>query len=213
MQLIKLHKHFDDLQLKFGAKGFNAVYGTGETKSPRVCFVFMNPTGKNISALENWNGIRAPWLGTKNVWKLLTTTEMLSEKLNNEIQSKKSQDWNVEFAKRVYKEIKHNKCFITNLAKYTQKDAAHLPDFVFKEYRGLMFEEIKLLNPKVIIAFGNQVGSILLDKNINVSKYRRRSENLVVNNKTYKVFPVFYPVGQGMRNMGKSIEDIRYILK
>jgi len=213
MQLTELHKHFDILQSKFGAKRLNAIYGAGEIKNPKICFVFMNPTGKNISATKGWDGIRAPWLGTKNVWKLMAAIRVLPDKLNKEIQSKKTQDWNVEFSEKVYREIKSNKCFITNLAKCTQKDASHLPDSVFKEYRNLMLQEIKILNPKIIIAFGNQVSSILLDKNINVSKFRKQFENLAVGEKTHKVFPVFYPVGQGMRNMSKSIEDIKYILK
>ena len=70
MQLTKLHKSFDILQSKFGVNNLNAIYGAGETKSPRLCFIFMNPTGRNISSVKNWRGIRAPWLGTKNIWIL-----------------------------------------------------------------------------------------------------------------------------------------------
>jgi uracil-DNA glycosylase len=212
MQLKQLHKKFDNLQNKFGAKGLSAIYGAGQVRKPRVCFVFMNPTGRNVAAIKKWKGIRAPWLGTKNVWKLFSSVGLLSQKLNEEIQSKKSNDWSIEFSEFVYAELKRNKCFVTNLAKCTQKDAAPLPNSVFKEYRQLMLEEIQLLDPEVIITFGNQVSSILIGKTINVSKYRKLSENLVINNKTYKVYPVFYPVGQGMRNMGKSIEDIKYAL-
>ncbi|MEK6862413.1 MAG: hypothetical protein AABY07_10715, partial [Nanoarchaeota archaeon] len=102
---------------------------------------------------------------------------------------------------------------VTNLAKCTQSDASHLSNAVFEGYKDLMLKEIELLAPKVIIAFGNQVSSILLNKNINVSKYRKQSEVLDINGKEYKVYPVFYPVGQGMRNISKSIEDIRHILK
>src|SRR3954470_10782254 len=115
MQLTKLHKHFDKLQSKFGAKKLNAIYGAGEIHSPTVCFVFMNPTARNVSAVESWNGMRAPWLGTKNTWKLLTAIGLLPKQLNDQIQSKRSQDWDTEFAQNIYKEIKRSKCFITNL--------------------------------------------------------------------------------------------------
>lgn len=30
---------------------------------------------------------------------------------------------------------------------------------------------------------------------------------------TYKVFPVYYPVGNGIFNIDKSIEDIKWIIK
>jgi uracil-DNA glycosylase len=212
MQLTRLHKKFDDLQTKFGEKELSAIYGAGEIHSPEVCFVFMNPTARNISAVKEWKGIRAPWLGTKNTWKLITTVGLLDKELNKQIQSKKH-DWDREFAEKVYQDVKRNKCFITNLAKCTQKDAAHLPNSIFEEYRNLMFEEIKLLNPKIIITFGNQVSSILLNKTINVSRCRKQAENLVIEGKTYKTFPIFYPVGQGMRNMSKAIEDISWVLK
>lgn len=213
MQLKQLHKKFDVLQSKFGARGLQAIYGAGETNTPRICFVFMNPTARNIASTKDWKGIRAPWLGTKNTWKLFAKIGLISEKTNSLIQMKKSQDWDVEFAKKVYLELKQNSCFVTNLAKCTQKDAVHLPNTVFKKYRDIMLEEIKLLNPKIIITFGNQVSSILLNKTINVSKYRKRSENFDIKGKLFKIYPVFYPVGQGMRNINKSIEDIKYILK
>jgi DNA polymerase len=211
MQLKVLHKNFDSLHKKHGDNKFNSIYGAGETKSPLVCFVFMNPTARNVSATKDWNGLRAPWLGTKNVWKLFASIGIISDKLNGEIRSKKSNEWDPKFSNKVYEEIKINKCFITNLAKCTQKDAAHLPDSVFREYRDLMLKEIYLLDPKIIISFGNQVSSILLDKNINVSLTRKKSHELSIEDKIYKVYPVYYPVGQGMRNMEKAVEDIKYI--
>ena len=135
MQLKTLHNRFDTLHKKHGDKKFHSIYGAGETKSPRVCFVFMNPTARNISATKSWKGLRAPWLGTKNTWKLFSLIGMISDKFNKEIQSKRSSEWDPYFSKKVYEEVKKNKCFITNLAKCTQKDAAHLPDSLFKEYR------------------------------------------------------------------------------
>jgi DNA polymerase len=211
MQLKALHNRFDILHKKHGSKKLNSIYGAGETNSPAVCFVFMNPTARNVSAMKSWRGLRAPWLGTKNTWKLFTSIGIISDKLNKEIQSKKSDEWDPKFSNKVYEEIKKNKCFITNLAKCTQKDAAPLPDSVFKEYLGLVKEEIYLLDPKIIISFGNQVSSILLDKSINISRERKKSHGLSIKDRKCKVYPVYYPVGQGMRNVGKAVEDIKYI--
>ena len=35
----------------------------------------------------------------------------------------------------------------------------------------------------------------------------------LLSNDTYKVFPVYYPVGNGIFNIDKSIEDIKWIIK
>lgn len=213
MQLDSLHAQYDVLQNRFGDKGLCTIYGAGETKSPKVCFVFMNPTSKNISTTSSWSGLRAPWLGTKNVWKLFNQIGILRDDLYKEIQEKKSTEWNNDFCNKVYSEIKKSGYFITNLAKCTKIDASPISNAVFKEYRNVMLEEIQLLNPKIVITFGNQVSSILLGKPTNVSSSRRVSHDLSIQRNTYRVFPVYYPVGQGMRNIGKAIEDIQYILK
>ena len=35
----------------------------------------------------------------------------------------------------------------------------------------------------------------------------------ILNNKEYKVYPVYYPVGNGRFNIDKAIEDINWIIK
>src|SRR5690554_6101602 len=92
-----LHKQFDELQLKHGAIELNSVYGGGCENQPNFCFVFMNPTGKNIASAKNWKGIRYPWLSTKNIWKLFAEIGVISNKLNTQIQSMKALDWTTDF--------------------------------------------------------------------------------------------------------------------
>ena len=109
--------------------------------------------------------------------------------------------------------IERNKVFITNLGKCTQIDARPLLDDVLKQYLDLLFEEIDIIKPKVIVTFGNQVSSIILNEKISVSENRKISHNLKIKEDTYKVFPVYYPVGNGIFNIDKSIEDIKWIIK
>jgi len=212
MQIKKIHKYFDKLQLIYGDKRLDAIYGAGCIKNPDVCFVFMNPTGKNVSAQKEWEGLKAPWIGTKNVWKLFSRIGIFDQKLYNQIADKRADDWDYAFAQAVYDEVAKNKIYITNLSKATQLDARHLKDSDFMEYVDFLKKEIEQIRPKVVIAFGNQVSSVLLNESIQVSQSRKRSFDLQVNMGIYKVFPVFYPVGQGMRNINKSIEDIRSVL-
>jgi len=211
MQIANLNNKFDKLQKKYGDIALDCICGAGCILKPDICFVFMNPTARNVSADKNWTGLKAPWIGTKNVWKLFMSTNLLSNDLYEKTKRMKLSDWDYDFAQNLYKEISSNKIYITNLSKATQKDARHLSDDVFKEYLRLMKEELSILNPKIVISFGNQVSSILLNKNINVSKYRKQMVSLYVDRKEYKIYPVYYPVGQGMRNINKAIEDIKWI--
>ena len=212
MKIKDLNNEYDKLQLVYGSKELDSIYNGGCEENPDICFVFMNPTGKNIASLKTWHGRKSPWLGTKNIWKLFYNVNLLSEESYNKILEMKPKDWDYDFCDYIYDEINNNKVFITNLGKCTQVDARPLPDEVLAKYLDFLFKEIDIIKPKVIITFGNQVSSIILNKKISVSETRKQSHELVVNNNTYKVYPVYYPVGNGIFNIDKSIEDINWII-
>lgn len=156
-----LKQKYDRMQKKYGDKNLNAIYFGGCTKNPNICFVFMNPTGKNVAADKNWKGINAPWLGTKNIWDLFYNIELLDKEIYVQIKEKKGKEWNEDFAKKVYENVEKHKYFITNLGKCTQIDARALPNEVFEKYLNLLQKEINIIKPKIIILLGNQVSSIL----------------------------------------------------
>lgn len=210
--LESLNKEYDKLQKKYGDKNLDSIYNGGCTVNPDICFVFMNPTGKNIASSKEWNGLKAPWIGTKNIWDLFYATNLLDKDIYDKIKSIKGSDWTTAFAECVYGNITKHKCFITNLGKCTQIDARPLPDKVYKEYLNLLEKEISIVNPKVVILFGNQVSSIALNEKISVSQSRKKLFKKVINNKTYKCYSVYYPVGNGRFNIDKSIEDINWII-
>lgn len=214
MQLKTLHKEYDSLQLLHGDRSLQSIYGAGCIKNPKVMFIFMNPTAKNVSAQKNWQGLRAPWLGTKNVWNIFYELRLLSENYYKKIKEMRPDDWTNNFAKSVYSELKNKKVFVTNLAKCTQLDARPLSNETFKQYLNMMFREILLIKPCAIVSFGNQVSSILLEKPVSVSKYTStRNETLKIGDKVFKIYPTYYPVGQGRRNMELAIERIKEIIK
>ena len=212
MKLEDLQIQYDKLQKKYGAKNLNSIYNGGCTNNPDICFVFMNPTGKNNASSKEWKGIRAPWIGTKNIWDLFYKLELLDEEIYFKIKSIKGKDWTEEFAYKVYENVKKHKYFITNLVKCTQIDGRVLPNSVYEKYLDLLCKEIEIINPKVIILFGNQVSSIVLDEKISVSQCRKKLFIKNINGKNYNCYSVYYPVGNGRFNMGKSIEDIKYII-
>ena len=213
MKLEDLEPKYDELQKKYGAKELDSIYNGGCIKNPDICFVFMNPTGRNIAASKEWKGIKSPWIGTKNVWDLFYQLDLINEDIYKKIRAIKGKEWTEEFAKNVYKDLKQHKYFITNLGKCTQVDARELPDSVYEEYLDLLKQEIEIVNPKVTILFGNQVSSIVLGQKISVSQCRKKLFKLKINGKEYKFYPVYYPVGNGRFNINKSIEDIKWILK
>lgn len=213
MQLKALQKKIDDLHKLHGHSFLKPISGAGCIKNPKAMFIFMNPTGRNVSSCHKWRGLRAPWIGTKNAWKLFYKLGILSQRLFLKIQKLKPEEWTADFARQVYGEIAKNKVYITNLAKCTQIDARPLKDGVFKNYLEVMLKEISLVNPKFIFTFGNQVSSILLAKPISVSKYKdRQKEILKIGNKSFDVYPVYYPVGQGQRNLPLAIKRIKEII-
>ena len=213
MSLDDLKKEYDKLQLKYGAKELDSIYNGGCDNNPDICFVFMNPTGKNIASSKSWKGLKSPWIGTKNIWDLFYALNLLDKEIYDKIKSIKGTDWTEEFANKVYDNVKEHKYFITNLGKCTQIDARPLPDSVYKEYLELLEKEIEIIKPKVIILFGNQVSSIVLNEKISVSQCRKQKFIKEINNKKYDCYSVYYPVGNGRFNIDKAIEDINYIIK
>ena len=54
--------------------------------------------------------------------------------------------------------------------------------------------------------------SIVLNEKISVSNCRKTSFSKTINNKMYKFYPVYYPRRNGIFNIDKAIEDIKWII-
>jgi len=213
MKISDLNKEYDKLQLKYGSPELDSIYNGGLEKEPDICFVFMNPTGRNLASQKSWKGRKSPWLSTKNIWKMFFLVGLIDKKIYDEIMSRKPKEWDYSFADDVYENVEKHKIFITNLGKCTQIDARPLSDEVLGKYLNLLEKEIEIIKPKVIVTLGNQVSSIVLNQNISVSQCRKQDFFKSIAGKEYKVYPVYYPIGNGMMNIEKAIEDIKYIIE
>lgn len=205
LQLTELFPHFDNLHKLHGDSSVTAIYGAGCTTSPDLVLVFMNPTARNISAQPSWQGIHAPWLGTKLVWKMLHTAGKFSDGLFRQTQQKKPVDWDIPFAEQVYTEVQRNHVYITNLAKCTQIDARPLSNAVFRNYLDLFWQEMATISPKIIITFGTQVSYHVLGKAVSLQQDADKPQIVERHGKQFTVIPTYYPVGQGTRNVPKVI--------
>ncbi len=205
-------EQYNKLQNKYGSSNLNSVYGYGKLNNAKIALVFMNPTKRNIATDKAWTGLKAQWLGTKQVWDFLTQCNLFSPELNKEIKSKRPKDWTPEFCVKVYNEVEKQGLWITNLAKCTQEDARPLPDDIFLKYKDLLKQELNLVNPQKIFFLGNQVASIMLDQPIFVSKARKQKFLCNIADKQVESYAIFYPVGNGRFNQPKAIEDIKQII-
>lgn len=212
MSLEDLDKKYQKMQKKYGDPNLDFVSNGGCIDNPDLCLVFMNPTGRNIATDKAWKGRKSPWLGTKNIWDLFSMTNLISPGIYAKIKSYKPRDWTIDFCEEVYDDVKKHKVFITNLGKCTQIDARPLSDDVYLEYLDLLYEEFKIIKPKIIVLFGNQVSSIVLKENISVSKVRKKEFKRVINKEEYTFYSLFYPIGNGRFNIDKTAEDLNYII-
>lgn len=211
-KLESLKGKYDELQQIYGSKELDSIYFGGCVNHPDIAFVFMNPTARIIASSKDWKGLKAPWIGTKNIWDLFYQVGLLNSVFYDQIKSMRSNDWTIEFADSLYDYITSCKYYITNLGKCTQEDARALPDSVYQSYLDLLYQELEIVQPKVIVLFGNQVSSIVLGKKICVSECRKKEFVKEIKGKKYKFYSVFYPIGNGRYNIDKSIEDIRFIM-
>lgn len=213
MDLKELTKEYDRLQKKYGAKELDSIYYGGCEKNPDLFFVFMNPTRRNIASSKTWKGLKSPWIGTKNIWDLFKKLDLIDPEIYCQIRAIKGSVWTEDFAYNVYQSVINHRYFLTNLGKCTQVDARELPDSVYEKYLHLLEKEIELTNPKVVILFGNQVSSIVLQQKIAVSLVRKQCFLKEINGKTYKCYAVYYPIGNGRFHIDKSVEDMKWIME
>lgn len=197
------------LHKKYGSSAHMGIYGAGCTVNPRLMLVFMNPTCRNVASDPAWEGLRAPWIGVNKTWFMFHKFGFLDENQVECIKGMKPSEWTSSVAEEMYSHLFRNGIYVTNLAKCTQVDARHLPDGVFRDYRPSFLEEILRVNPKAIVTFGNQFSSIVMGRPVSVSRYSgRMSEELVIGDKVFRVYPTYYPVGQGQRNMPLAMERV-----
>ena len=67
MKISDLNPEYDKLQQEYGAKELTSIYNGGCTNNPDICFVFMNPTGRNIASEKTLaNTVIRCWPSSKN---------------------------------------------------------------------------------------------------------------------------------------------------
>lgn len=93
----------------------------------------------------------------------------------------------MSFATMFTKKLKKINCSLL-IQVNVRKDVRELSDSIYKEYLSLLENKIEIINPKVIILFGNQVSSIVLNEKISVSQCRKKEFQKDINKKIQLLF-------------------------
>ncbi|MBN1644964.1 hypothetical protein JW851_02925 [Candidatus Woesearchaeota archaeon] len=214
--LMELWKHVEKINsTNFPKNNLKPIMGNGKIDNPKIMFVFINPTIRNISSNPSWKSFRAPFIGTKQVWRIFHKAGLFDSELIYRINN--SAVWSVGFAETVYKFLEKKGFYFTNIVKWTGQDAA-LPDSQkIGLFLPILEKEIELVNPKYIVAFGLIPFKHLTKKDIKLSDYflkvkknnRLDSFDVQIGSKTRKIIPCYFPVGRG--NPKKAVEILKLV--
>ncbi len=202
------HKYFPDNALL-------PILGNGELKNPKIMFVFINPTHRNISSSKDWKGPRYPFVGTKNIWNIFYKAGLFDKELLDEINA--CSTWDVDFSNSVLQSLKKRRLYITNIVKWTGSDAT-LPDAQkIKLFLPLLEEEISIVKPEYVLTFGLIPFENLTKNKIKLSEYYERSirdgklasYEVEINKFRTRVIPCYFPIGRG--NPKRAVELLKLL--
>lgn len=179
----------------------------GRLKSPDIVLVFINPTARNISSNKSWIGPRFPFLGTNQVWRVLSNAGLLP----GEFSKIKKEDWTVAFARGLERTLKKRKIALTNLCKGTKPDGRNPGKEEIKEGAAELFREIEKMRPRAIVAMGLIPFEALSGERIKLKDSAGKLFRARVSGRTYPLYPCYFPVGRGNPKKAESV--LRGILR
>jgi len=191
------------------------ILGGGKSRNPKFLFLFINPTHLNISSLKNYQGKRRyPFIGVRYFWKLLSEASFIDRKIVDEIYR---EGWQVEHEDKIEQSLNRNSVYVTNLVKCAQFHPDNPIKSVITEDIPLLKEEISIIRPKYIIAFGKLPVKVITGQDIRLSDYLEAVKtdqyqalnSISIFGKFYKVLPCYFPVGRGSPK--KALEILRYV--
>lgn len=216
--LAELWKYAEELHRKeFPGHGLALIPGNGKTTNPKIMFIFINPTSRNISSDLEWKGPRFPFIGTKQIWRVFSKAQLFDSQLMNEIE--KSDSWSLELTNKVLDFLEKKDYYFTNIVKWTGKDAA-LPDSKkTKLFLPILEKEIEIVKPKHIVTFGLIPFENLAKQKIQLEEYYKgavKHKNLpayrtkILSIKA-EIIPCYFPVGRG--NPKRAVELLKIVSK
>lgn len=88
--------------------------------------------------------------------------------------------------------LNRKKVYITNIVNFRLPDNKKLEENDIKRFRPLIYEHIKIINPKLILLFGTSTLQTFYEK-YSITKVRGKWLKLVIENKSYNCMSSFHP--------------------
>ena len=178
-----------------------SIYGGGQSRSPKLALVFINPTQRNIASQPDWIGPRFPFIGTPRVWRLLGACGLLNQRAAKQF-SKPAAAWSVEDARELERQLVRASLYITNVVKETAPDSLMPAAAICRQYEALLHDEMALIKPRLIIAFGLTAHQSLTGLSIKLGEiYAQALKNDSITPfgscRGRAVVPCYFPVGRG----------------
>ncbi len=207
-KLQKLYKKVDDCEFcKADRNLLQHIHGFGAL-SPELMLILINPTYRNLSSDPQYKGARFPFIGVRQFWKVLADGGLIDKKVAYGLPLRNN--WHEKNTAQIKRELIRNKLFLTNVVKCCYDHSTYPNGKVVKEQKEILAEEIRIVNPKKIVAFGGLVYEILTGKGINLSECRngeKNKESEVISGLNISVMSCYFPVGRG--NPRKAAEILR----
>ena len=173
----------------------------GRAVRPSLALVFINPTARNQSAIERWEGERAPFIGLRRLWRALASTGLLDRRRVDELPP--DGRWTRNEAAEFYRHVAQSGLYVTNLVKACRSDSVLPSTRMARAFRDLMVDELKAVEPRLVVGMGGMVTSVLSQQPVRLEdEYRSllSSGTLPVRQvagSDLVLSPSYFPVGRG----------------
>ena len=208
-KLQKLYKRADDCKFCRADKNLlQHIHGFGAL-NPELMLILINPTYRNLSSDSEYKGVRFPFIGVRQFWKVLADGGLINRGVAYELPLRK--EWKEKHTEQIKQELTLNKLFLTNVVECCYSHSAYPDDKVIAEQLKLLADEIKIVRPKKIVAFGGLVYKTLTGKNIKLAEYWNEqkigTDFEIISGLTISVLPCYFPIGRG--NPKKAAEIMK----
>lgn len=197
-KLEKLYRRVDACKFcKRSRNKLQHIHGYG-AMNPRLMLILINPTYRNLSSDPKYRGDKFPFIGVRQFWKVLANGGLIDKKVAFNLPLRAG--WDDGYTIQIKNELVKNKLFLTNIVKCCYDHSAYPDKNVIESQLGLLAEEIKIVKPKTIVAFGVLVYKTLTGKNIKLTDYRsglREKTTEAVSELGIPVVACYFPIGRG----------------
>jgi uracil-DNA glycosylase len=174
------------------------VLGAGAMR-PDWMLVLVNPTSRNISSRHSYRGPRFPFIGVRQFWQVLAQGGFMDRALAAGLPPRAA--WSLRHTETVQRALVKQRLFLTNAVKCCSDRGDYPSPEVLREGQRLLAEEIRIVRPRRIIAFGALVHRTLAGLPVSLTRYWAAAERPPfhenISGLRIPIVPCFFPIGRG----------------